>query len=594
MLTRTSWPASRALRSLLAASRAQAPLATLACLGPCNSGKGQMLGKLVGAAVEDEGGGELECAISEDEKLAVLNSAGFGERPGAADPADDSAADTAVAVCVSQGLVLTTFFREFLSEPAEAVGRLSELRPAMELLVRMSREPGAPPPRKRALILLVREYEPESGVAPEQLRETFTRLLEAMWARLPAARGRGPALALSDVLDVQVAPLPPPGADGAALSEALSELKAKLRAAASPDKAPAAAELLASLAAASKLAGGASGAGAVSADELVAALACARAANAAFDEYVGASAQLHARAAAPARAPLETLAEESSQALGAALGAYDEATAAHAGSDVRARRRSALQAAILNDLRPLYSYALQLSRVAAVVDLTRRSANLTSGEVANFHADLQAAVDEVSSAFREHASSLRMAEAQGAWSSGLEERMLQQVGAKAHTSARTPADRALCAMRARSAEASLRALPSLRPARAAQELQQMGAEMVRRAQLLGLYAPPSSRVPTGVSLHWLSPNPFGKDLRTDQLSGSDRLSYSQRAKSLLRLSPMSYAHRAKGSNSVPFKGGVSLTDEDLVLTKSVRTRAQRRPPPRLSALRPPAGASPEP
>ncbi|KAG8458627.1 hypothetical protein KFE25_008424 [Diacronema lutheri] len=500
-----------------------APLSTLACIGPRKSGKGVLVGKLLGAPVEDEEG-ELECVLSEDEKLAVLNSAGFGERPGDA-PAFDEAADTAVAVALSQVVVLTAFFREFLAEPADAVGRLSELRPAMELLLRMSRQPGASPPRKRSLILVLREYEPDASASAQALRERFVALLEEMWAALPAARSGGGAPALADLLDVQVAPLPSPKADSAAFTAAASELRAKLRAALSSSPAPPAAQLLFSLAAASKLASSSVGPGFVSADELAAALACARAASAAFDEFASATATLHARAASrddPLREPPAALADECSKALGAALRAYDDATVAHAGSDVRAKRRATLRSAILADLRPVHTHALQLARIGAVIDLSKRAANLTAGE-GNLHADLQAAVDDVTASFREKAAMLTMREAAGAWSCGLEEKMLQQ------------------------------------------ELQQMSAEMVRRAQLQGLYAPPAGRVPTGVSLHWLHPNPFGKDLRNDQLSATDRLSYSQKAKSLLRLEPMRFDQRSMSQKSVPFAGGIALTDDDLVL-----------------------------
>lgn len=451
-------PPARARNPGFSASTAQAPLSTLACIGPRKSGKGVLVGKLLGAPVEDEEG-ELECVLSEDEKLAVLNSAGFGERPGDA-PAFDEAADTAVAVALSQVVVLTAFFREFLAEPADAVGRLSELRPAMELLLRMSRQPGASPPRKRSLILVLREYEPDASASAQALRERFVALLEEMWAALPAARSGGGAPALADLLDVQVAPLPSPKADSAAFTAAASELRAKLRAALSSSPAPPAAQLLFSLAAASKLASSSVGPGFVSADELAAALACARAASAAFDEFASATATLHARAASrddPLREPPAALADECSKALGAALRAYDDATVAHAGSDVRAKRRATLRSAILADLRPVHTHALQLARIGAVIDLSKRAANLTAGE-GNLHADLQAAVDDVTASFREKAAMLTMREAAGAWSCGLEEKMLQQV----------PAPRTLFASRARAQPVSCaRSSPRAAPVTAA-------------------------------------------------------------------------------------------------------------------------------
>lgn len=386
-----------------------------------------MLGKLLGTAVDDEEG-ELECVISDDDKVAVLNSAGFGERPGSAGLAEDSS-DTAVAVALSQTLVYTTFFREFLSDPVDAVGRLAELRSAMELLIRMGSEPGAPAPRKRSLILVVREYEPESGVEAEQLRQTFTGLLQDMWAKLPAGRGRAAPPALSDVIDVQIAPLPPAKGDREGFSAAVQQLQTKLRSAVRPDAAPSATELLAALAAASKLAGASLGTSAVSPAELAAALACARAANAAFDEYISASAALHGKAA-QARPP-ETLADESSAALNAALAAYDEATAAHGETEVCAKRRAALKAAIMTDLRSLYSQALLFAKQGAGIEMAKRVANITASDGSNFHADLQTAVNEIMADFKEKAAALRMEEAEAAWSYGLEERMLQQASMRA-------------------------------------------------------------------------------------------------------------------------------------------------------------------
>lgn len=119
----------------------------------------------------------------------------------------------------------------------------------------------------------------------------------------------------------------------------------------------------------------------------------------------------------------------------------------------------------------------------------------------------------------------------------------------------------------------------------------MSAEMVRRAQLHGLYMPPVPRVPTGVSLHWLHPNPFGKDMRTDQLTASDRLAYSERAKELLRSSPMRLrsspgADGPKVTASA-FSGGIKLTDEDLVIKEEVRTLRTRAPGQRRASAAPP-------
>lgn len=105
-------------------------------------------------------------------------------------------------------------------------------------------------------------------------------------------------------------------------------------------------------------------------------------------------------------------------------------------------------------------------------------------------------------------------------------------------------------------------------------MQTLAAEMVRRAQLHGLYTPAPQRVPTGLALHWLHPNPFGKDMRTDALTASDRLSYSERAKDLLRSSPMrvtaNQAGTGKKLSASAFSGGIKLSDDDLVMKQEVR------------------------
>jgi hypothetical protein len=129
--------------------------------------------------------------------------------------------------------------------------------------------------------------------------------------------------------------------------------------------------------------------------------------------------------------------------------------------------------------------------------------------------------------------------------------------------------------------------------------------MIRKAQLQGLYTLPTERVPTGIALHWLHPNPFGKDLRTDQLSASDRLAYSQRAKELLRSSPMSIGTGGDGKklSTSAFSGGIKLNEADLILKEEVRRRDARRAPtrdagaPRDVTVRsppPPARARPRP
>mmetsp|Transcript_10586 Transcript_10586/g.24562 ORF Transcript_10586/g.24562 Transcript_10586/m.24562 type:complete len:555 (-) Transcript_10586:400-2064(-) len=507
-----------------------AQLSTLACLGPRKSGKGSLVGKLVGTAVADDCAEGVECVISEDGKLAVLNSAGFGEQLGGEPDEEGAAHDTALAVALAETVVHTVFFREFLADPADAVGRLAELRPAMGLLLRMSREPGAAVPRKRTLILIVRDFEPEAGVGAEQVRGKFVELLEEMWASLPApATGRGgeaPALTLADVIDVQIAPLPLPKPDAAAFTAGVDALKTKLRAAASPSSAAPASQLLSSLALATKLAESSAvpDTSDVLADELAAALACARAANLALEEYADSSSELHSKALArEVTGPYGTLATESSEAIQAALKLYDEATAAHEGSAVCAKRRAVLLSALLADLRPLYSHALQVARIVGLNDFQRRSQNLTTGQLTNFRGDLQTALDAVVGEFRDVAAALCALEAFGLWSAGLEERMLTQ------------------------------------------ELQQMSAEMVRRAQLHGLYQPAPERVPTGVALHWLHPNPFGKDMRNDQLGGSDQLAYSSRAKELLRSRPTRFSSSKSGLKLSSLGNGLKLTEEDLVV-----------------------------
>lgn len=525
-----------------------ARLLTLACLGPRDSGKGVLLGKVLGTSVAEEG--ELEAVLSADRKVAIFNTPGFGEAPSAAGAEEGTAAqDTAVAVALSDVLVVTVFFREFISSPLDALGKLAELRPAMELLLRVSREPGAVAPRKRKLILLVRDFEPDEGVSEAQLRARLVAQLEQMWAGLLAQpSGPGSAApaappAISDILDVRLALIPLAKLDASAFSAALAAFRAAIADAVAQDSPLAATDLASALALVSKVAAQASAgqalrAPAASAAELAAALACARAANAAFDEYVSATSDLHARALArDRREPLLTLASEGSAALGAALASYDAATSAHAGLELCAKRRANLEAAILNDLRPLYSENLQLCLKMSVIEFARRSANATQADVSNFARNLQATVDDVSSGFRAKAAALCLPEAAGSWSSALEQRMLEQ------------------------------------------ELQSMSGEMLRRAQLHGLYAPPAGRVPTGIALHWLHPNPFGKDMRNDQLTASDRLSYSARAKELLRSSPMRMGNAASagGSDSgklsaSAFSGGIKLTEEDLVIQEDRRRR----------------------
>ncbi|KAJ1619115.1 hypothetical protein T492DRAFT_848813 [Pavlovales sp. CCMP2436] len=103
----------------------------------------------------------------------------------------------------------------------------------------------------------------------------------------------------------------------------------------------------------------------------------------------------------------------------------------------------------------------------------------------------------------------------------------------------------------------------------------MSAEMVRRAQLHGLYQPAPERVPTGVALHWLHPNPFGKDMRNDQLGGSDQLAYSSRAKELLRSRPTRFSSSKSGLKLSSLGNGLKLTEEDLVVKAEAEVHRQR-------------------
>jgi hypothetical protein len=534
------------------------------------------VGKLLGSAVSESADGEVVAAIIDD-KYALLNSGGFGDGPvGAGEEA--AAHDTALAVALSDALVVTAFFREFISDLSDSVGKLSELRPALDLLLRMSKEPGAETPRKRTLLLVIRDYEADEGVSEDELRARFIALLDAVWATLPAARtsaakpgaAAASALRLSDLLEVQVAVLPLPKLDSAAFGAATDALKAKLRAAASPAAAAPASRVLGSLTALAKAAAQAQppSTEGVSAEELAAALACARAANEALDELKLASAELRAAIGT------ETFASACSDAHAGALRSYDAATKRFAEAPIVAKRRAHLVGSVLAELRPLYTEAVRRKMIAALTEFPRRAA---SSAATNLAAALQTHVDQAVEAFKEAASGQCMPEAAASWNAALEEKMLL----KARTSDRPLRRRAnerrasVCAHLCARADTLCPRLLRASRFRRAQELQVQTAEMIRKAQLQGLYTLPTERVPTGIALHWLHPNPFGKDLRTDQLSASDRLAYSQRAKELLRSSPMRIGTGGDGKklSTSAFSGGIKLTEADLILKEEVRRKA---------------------